>query len=137
MGLATQLCRHDRFSSVPFSRCFCPLLGMSSTTSIVPLIALIGTVAQGPGYFKYPDRCSAKARPQVEILLSFRPSRSRSQAMSRRAQAALAGAILFSGFTIWAVHYQQEQEHEVTDYQHPTCVESLIGTGTDYVPRCP
>lgn len=56
IGLASQLCRHDEFGSVPFSRCFCPLLGISPTTSIVPLIALIGTVAQGPRYFKYPDR---------------------------------------------------------------------------------
>ncbi|TFK64111.1 hypothetical protein BDN72DRAFT_723289, partial [Pluteus cervinus] len=34
----------------------------------------------------------------------------------RRAAVALAGAILFSSFTIWAVHYQQEQERE-TMYQ--------------------
>jgi len=31
-----------------------------------------------------------------------------------RAKGTLAAAALFSVFTIWAVHYQQEQEREVT-----------------------
>nr|GAT45743.1 predicted protein [Mycena chlorophos] len=35
---------------------------------------------------------------------------------SRRAKATLAAAIGFSALTIWAVHFQQEQQHE-TMYQ--------------------
>ncbi|KAJ7066532.1 hypothetical protein C8F01DRAFT_982040 [Mycena amicta] len=35
---------------------------------------------------------------------------------SRRAKATLAAAIGLSAFTIWAVHFQQEQQHE-TMYQ--------------------
>ncbi|KAJ7091444.1 hypothetical protein B0H15DRAFT_737071, partial [Mycena belliarum] len=31
---------------------------------------------------------------------------------SRRAQATLAAAIALSSLTIWAVHFQQEQQHE-------------------------
>ncbi|EIN09504.1 hypothetical protein PUNSTDRAFT_101340 [Punctularia strigosozonata HHB-11173 SS5] len=36
--------------------------------------------------------------------------------MSRRAQATLLGAVLFSTLTIWGVHYMQDQERE-TMYQ--------------------
>ncbi|KAJ6619885.1 hypothetical protein B0H10DRAFT_1127779 [Mycena sp. CBHHK59/15] len=32
---------------------------------------------------------------------------------SRAAKATLAGAIVLSTLTIWAVHFQQEQQHEV------------------------
>jgi protein PET117 len=32
--------------------------------------------------------------------------------MSRRAQATLLGAVLISSFTIWGVHFQQDQERE-------------------------
>ncbi|KAF7315203.1 hypothetical protein MIND_00034700 [Mycena indigotica] len=37
-------------------------------------------------------------------------------AASRRAKATLAAAIGLSALTIWAVHFQQEQQHE-TMYQ--------------------
>lgn len=36
--------------------------------------------------------------------------------MSQRARWTLAGAVALSSFTIWAVHFQQEQERE-TMYQ--------------------
>ncbi|KAL0953859.1 hypothetical protein HGRIS_005034 [Hohenbuehelia grisea] len=32
--------------------------------------------------------------------------------MSRAARLTLGGAVLFSAFTIWAVHYQQRKERE-------------------------
>jgi protein PET117 len=35
------------------------------------------------------------------------------QMQERRARLTLLGAVLFSTFTIWAVHYQQDQEREV------------------------
>ncbi|KAK7025214.1 hypothetical protein R3P38DRAFT_2953339, partial [Favolaschia claudopus] len=31
---------------------------------------------------------------------------------SRRAQATLGAAVAFAALTIWAVHFQQEQQHE-------------------------
>lgn len=34
--------------------------------------------------------------------------------MSRAAKATLFASVLLSGLTIWAVHYQQEQEREVS-----------------------
>ena len=34
--------------------------------------------------------------------------------MSRGPKVALTAAIVFSSFTIWAVHFQQEQEREVS-----------------------
>jgi len=34
--------------------------------------------------------------------------------MSRTAKFTLLGAILLSSFTIWAVHFQQDQEREVS-----------------------
>ncbi|KAF8216615.1 hypothetical protein K438DRAFT_1558018 [Mycena galopus ATCC 62051] len=31
---------------------------------------------------------------------------------SRRAKATLGAAVAFAGLTIWAVHFQQEQQHQ-------------------------
>ncbi|THH17796.1 hypothetical protein EW146_g3096 [Bondarzewia mesenterica] len=36
--------------------------------------------------------------------------------MSRAAKATLLASLFVTTFTVWAVHYQQEQEHEVTGF---------------------
>jgi hypothetical protein len=35
---------------------------------------------------------------------------------NRKAKATLFGASIFAAFTIWAVHYQQQQERAVRDW---------------------
>jgi hypothetical protein len=45
--------------------------------------------------------------------------------MSRGPKVALTAAIVFSSFTIWAVHFQQEQEREVSIIVQITSIQPV------------
>ena len=63
---------------------------------------------------------SVRRLDQIQpILLTHHPI------MSRKATATLLGAVFLSSFTIWAVHFQQEQERKVSK---PTAVLSHLLT---------
>lgn len=52
----------------------------------------------------------------------------------RKAKITLAGAMAFSALTIWAVHFQQNQEAEVRTLASSQPVSDPISA--DYVPGC-
>ena len=45
---------------------------------------------------------------------------------NRKAKATLFGASIFAAFTIWAVHYQQQQERAVRDEIQSSPIDLLI-----------
>ena len=54
---------------------------------------------------------------------------------NRKAKATLFGASLFAVFTIWAVHYQQQEERAVRD-EIQVSPNDLLTIIKVYVSRC-
>lgn len=51
----------------------------------------------------------------------------------RRAKATLIAAVLFSSLTIWAVHFQQQQEREVSQLQTNAPFSTYPANHSDHV----